>query len=72
MKWNPWMGSLLLVIGMVAPALAGTKDASDAKGTPESAVNAAAQPGSGATPNFAVIAGKANVTALLGVIYYLA
>ena len=68
MKWNPWMGSLLLVIGMVAPALAGTKDASDAKGTPESAVNAAAQPGSGATPNFAVIAGKANVTALLGVL----
>lgn len=68
MKWNPRIGRLLVVIGTVAPALAGGKDASNAKVTPESAVNAAAQPGSGATPNVAVTPGKANVTALLGVL----
>jgi len=68
MKWNPWMGSLLLVVGTVAPALARSKDASNPTVTPEGAVNAAAQPGAGATPNVSVTAKKANGTALLGVV----
>ncbi len=68
MKWNSLIGSLLLLVGTVAPALAGTKEASDAKVTPDSTVNATAQPGSAAAPNLAVTGGGMNVTALLGVL----
>lgn len=67
MKWNPWMGSLLFVVGIVAPALAGSKDASDAKVPAEGAVNAAAQP-TDSTPIVTLTAESANVTALLGVL----
>jgi hypothetical protein len=68
----------LLVVVSVAPALAGAKDATDAKasaattaksdsGNPASG-NPAAQPAAAANPNITPVAGNANVTALLGVL----
>src|SRR5579864_5591577 len=67
-KWKPSLGSLLLVAIFSGSALAGSKDATDAKTPPENAASAASQPASGATPNIAVTGGSANVTALLGVL----
>ena len=68
LKWKPSLGSLLVVAVLAGSALAETKDATGAKTPAENVASAAAQPGSGATPNVAVTAGKANVTALLGVL----
>lgn len=67
-KWKPLLGSLLLVTTLAGSALAGSKDAMDAKTPAENAASAAPQPASGATPNVAVTGGSANVTALLGVL----
>jgi len=68
-KWKIWICSLLIVVVSVAPVLAGTKDATDAKATAETSANPAAQPDpAAASPNLTPIAGNANVTALLGVL----
>jgi len=64
-KWMTWICSSLLIVVSVAPVLAGTKDATDAKNSAET-TNTAAQPS--ATPNINPTAGNANVTALLGVL----
>jgi hypothetical protein len=66
-KWKPLLGSLLLVTTLAGSALAGSRDATDAKTPAENAASAAPQAASGATPNVAVTGGSANVTALLGV-----
>ena len=66
-KLKPWICSALLAVVSVAPVLAGTKDATDAKTTAETTANPAAQPApAAATPNITPAAG--NVTALLGVL----
>jgi hypothetical protein len=67
-KLKHWICSSLLVVVSVAPALAGTKDATDAKTPAETTANPAAQPAAAANPNMTPIAGNANVTALLGVL----
>ena len=64
LKWKKWIGSTLVVAAMVAPVLAGTKDATDAKVPAEVPANTAAQP---ANPSISPAA-NANVTALLGVL----
>jgi hypothetical protein len=72
-KLKQYICSWLIVVASVAPALAGAKDATDAKapaettGNPTSA-NPAAQPAAAANPNITPVAGNANVTALLGVL----
>ncbi len=73
----------LLVVVSVAPALAGAKDATDAKASAETSAksasgnpasgnpgsgNPAAQPAAAANPSLAPVAGNANVTALLGIL----
>jgi hypothetical protein len=68
----------LLVVVSVAPALAGAKDATDAKASAETTAksdsgnpasgNPAAQPAAAANPNITPVAGNANVTALLGIL----
>jgi len=68
-KLKPWICSALLAVVSVAPVLAGTKDATDAKTTAETTANPAAQPApAAATPNITPVAGNTNVTALLGVL----
>ena len=66
LKWKECICSFVFLAASVAPVLAGTKDATDAKAPAETA-NAAAQPASSATPNLAPTANP-NVTALLGVL----
>jgi len=64
-----WIFTALLVIASVAPALAGAKDAADAKATPETTASPAPQPAPvPASPNLTPAASNANVTALLGVL----
>ncbi len=67
-KYNRWICSALLAAVSVAPVLAGTKDATDAKAA-ETNANPAAQPApaAAANPNL-TSAGSTNVTALLGVL----
>ncbi len=67
-KWNQWTCSLLLAMVSVAPAFAGSKDASDSKSTAEPPASVAAQPTPAASPTIAVNGNSANVTALLGVL----
>ncbi len=67
-KLKQWICSSLLVVVSVAPVLAGTKDAADAKAPAETTANPAAQPASAANPTLTPVAGNANVTALLGVL----
>ncbi len=67
-KLKQWICSSLLVVVSVAPALAGAKDATDAKAPAETTANPAAQPAAAANPNLTPVAGNANVTALLGVL----
>ena len=82
-KLKQYICSLLIVVASVAPALAGTKDATDAKAPAETTANPAsvnpasgnpasgnpaAQPAAAANPNITPVAGNANVTALLGVL----
>lgn len=59
--------SALLVVVTVAPALAGTKTASDIKAPAESASEPAAPPAGGANPTIGS-GGNPNITALLGVL----
>jgi len=68
LKFNRWICSALLAAVTVAPVLAGTKDATDAKAA-ETNANPAAQPApaAAANPNLTP-AGNTNVTALLGVL----
>ncbi len=74
MPLSQWICSALLAAVSVAPVLAGTKDAADAKATPEATAtaNPAAQPAPAAanptpTPTLTPAAGT-NTTALLGVL----
>ena len=68
-KLKQFICSLLLVVVSVAPALAGAKDATDAKASANPALgNPAAQPAAAANPNITPVAGNANVTALLGIL----
>lgn len=72
MPLSRWICSALLAAVSVAPVLAGTKDAADAKATPEATATAspAAQPATAAanpTPVLTPAAGT-NTTALLGVL----
>src|SRR3974390_3180094 len=64
LKWKQYICSSLLVVVSAAPALAGAKDATDAKAPAETTANPAALPAPAANP----VAGNANVTALLGVL----
>ena len=64
-KRNSLLGSLLVVALLIGSAVAGAKDA-DAKTAGESAANSL--PSAPTTPNVALNAGGANVTALLGVL----
>src|SRR5579859_5129308 len=64
LKWKKWICSSLVVAATVAPVLAGTKDAADAK--PETPPSAAAQPSANGTTLSP--AANANVTALLGLL----
>ena len=65
-KWMQWICCSLIVVVSVAPALAGTKDATDAKKSADTTPPAAAQPA--ASTNINSTAANANVTALLGVL----
>ena len=72
-KLTLWICSSLLAAVSVAPVLAGTKDATDAKTPAETtanpaSANPAAQPAAAANPNITPSAASANVTALLGVL----
>jgi len=68
-KLKPWICAALLAVASVVPALAGAKDAADAKPNPAAAANPAAQPPApAANPNLTPAASNANVTALLGVL----
>src|ERR1700727_596914 len=77
-KLTLWICSSLLAAVSVAPVLAGTKDATDAKTSAETTANPAtanpasgnpaAQPAAAANPKITPVAGNANVTALLGVL----
>jgi hypothetical protein len=67
LRWNPLLGCVLVVALFVGSAVAGANDGADAKAAAENAVTAP-QPGAGVTPNVAVNAGSANITALLGVL----
>jgi hypothetical protein len=68
-KLKPWICASLLAVVSVAPALAGEKDAADAKAAAETAANPAAQPApAAATPNLTPAPASTNVTALLGVL----
>jgi hypothetical protein len=76
-KLKQYICSLLIAVATVAPALAGEKDATDAKAPAATTANPAsvnpasgnlaAQPAAAANPNLTPVAGNANVTALLGV-----
>ena len=69
MKWKQWICSSLLAVVSVAPVLAGTKDATDAKTPAETTTgNPAAQPAPAANASPTPVAGSGNVTALLGVL----
>ena len=72
LKWKQWTCSLALAAVCVAPVLAGTKDATDAKAPSETAnpssAKTAAQPAPAANPNPTPGTKGANVTALLGVL----
>ena len=67
-KWNIWFCSALLAVVSVAPLVAGSKDASDAKATTDASANTAQPDPAAASPNLTPVAGSANVTALLGVL----
>ena len=68
-KLKPWILVSLLAVASVVPALAGAKDAADAKNPAETTANPAAQPAPpAANPNLTPAASNANVTALLGVL----
>src|SRR4051812_33996626 len=67
LKWKRWTCSSLLVFASVTPVVAGTKDAADAKPV-ESAAGVPAQPATAPNAGIAVTSGRANVTALLGVL----
>ncbi len=70
MPLSRWICSALLAAVSVAPVLAGTKDAADAKATPEatSAASPAAQPATAAASPTLTPAAGTNTTALLGVL----
>ena len=68
-KWNIWICSSVLAVVSVAPLLAGSKDACEAKPTTPASANPTAQPDpAAANPNVIPVTGNANVTALLGVL----
>jgi len=68
MTLKRWINSSVLVIVLIAPALAGTKDVTNAKTTTDTSTNAAAQPASAASPNLPPTAANAKLAALLGVL----
>jgi hypothetical protein len=73
MSFKRWLCTSLVAVVAVAPAFAGTNDATDAKSTPsantaDAAAVAAAPASPNPNPNPTPVAGNANVTALLGVL----
>ena len=67
-KLKPWICALILAVASIAPALAGAKDAADAKAPAVTTANTAQPAPEAASPNLAPTAASANVTALLGVL----
>jgi hypothetical protein len=63
-KWEHWIYYSLLIVISVMPALAGAKDAAEAKSSAEATAPVTRE----AEANFVPTAGSANVTALLGVL----
>jgi hypothetical protein len=67
LRWNSLLGFVLVVAVFVGSAVAGAKDAADAKVPAENAAPAA-QPAAGVAPNVVVSGAGTNITALLGVL----
>jgi hypothetical protein len=68
MTLKRWVVSSLLIVILVAPALAGTRDGTDAKSAPDTSAKTTAQPASAASANLTPAAASPNIKALVGIL----